>query len=894
MNSMTRNTHLRVVISFLMTIIVFLGLSASISLLPPFGDLIHPSGILWNSAKTADPNGEFTLEFESPYLKNPVSIYYDEWGVPHIYAKTKTDLYFAIGYVQAKDRLFQLDFQHRLMYGKLSEIIGPATIELDKEFRFLGIPELAEKSVSFYREKAKTDPKYAEIVNEFEAYAAGVNAYINNMGDNLPFEMVLLNYRPEPWKAEYTAAFAYFMSWVLTLDYYDLIAEQLADKIESAHDLNTFFELFPMEPYLQNYVIPGYGNDTWPLTPNPERSKTKTTILGAANTALDEDLLNMALQQLNEARKAEIASTLKTAFQLLRSWNQDLKPYEDAFVGSNNWVVGPNKTASGKVILMNDMHLSWTFPHIWYEVHQTVEEDNISVFGYALVGVPYVISGHNQHVAWGFTNVGPDFSDLYYYRWKDDTHQEYWYNGNWKTVERRKEIIEVRGEDPVEYIVNSTVHGPLFEDDNGRPLALRWAAAKNATVVFAIRGFNYATNWNEFKAALNNFDTPPQNIVYGDKDGNFGITAAGHYPIRRTVDTNETWLPIFPVNGSAGRYEWTDFINTYEEMPHALNPAQGYAASANQRTAGPQYPQFIAMFQADPYRGRRINEFLRNGNDFTVEDMKSLQLDILDTAARSFIGMLLEDVQGRESTLSQDAQVALNLVKNWNFIMDKDATPPLVWAFFRDVLLDEVFGDEWQQMDAEGLPFPQLVTLEYIALTNKSSRWFDDINTTDKTETRADIFIRALERGVKNLKKVFGDDWSSKKWGDYHFLHVPHLTGAGGPFDALVPPPQPHGGSWTTVNVASDRASNPGEDKATYARGGPSERIITDFANLPESLSSIPTGNSGNPFSKHWDDQFDPHRTGQYHQQYFYMNPEELKANVKTIESIWHLIPRAK
>ena len=884
MSSMARQTHAKLGVTFLLMLVVFFGFSAAIPPLPPLGDLIHPSGVLWNAAKTADPTGEFTLEFDSPYLKNPVTIYYDEWGVPHIYAKTKTDLYFAMGYVQAKDRLFQMDFQHRLMYGELSEVVGSATLDLDREFRFLGIAQLAEKSMAHYREMAKTNPKYAAIVSDIDAYTAGVNAYIESMGDNLPFEMVILNYRPEPWKPEYTAAFAYFMSWVLTLDYYDVTAERLADKIESAYGMNAFFELFPMEPYLQNYVVPGYGNDTWPL----ENSSSLTF----SQRGIDENLLNMALQQLDEARKADITSTLKSAFQLLKRWNQHLKPYEDVFIGSNNWVVGPSKTASGKVMLMNDMHLSWTFPHIWYEVQQTVEEDNISVFGYALVGVPYVISGHNQHVAWGFTNVGPDFVDMYYYKWKDDTYQEYWYNGEWKRVEQRKEIINVRGGEPVEYIVNETVHGPLFEDDNGRPLALRWAAARNSTVVLAIRGFNYAKNWDDFRTSLSLFDTPPQNIVYGDEDGNFGITAAGHYPIRKTLDTNETWLPIFPVNGSAGRYEWVDFIDTYDEMPHSFNPAQGYAASANQRTAGSKYPYFIAMFQADPYRGRRINEFLRNGDDFTVEDMKRLQLDVLDTAARSFIGMLLEDVKGKESSLSADAQTAVNLVKNWDFTMDKDATPPLVWAFFRDVLKDEVWGDEWKQMGAEDLPYPQLVTLEYLALTNKTSHWFDDVNTTDKIETRADIFIRALERGVANLKKVFGADWASKKWGDYHFLQIPHLTGAGGPFDALVPPPQPHGGSWATVNVASDRASNPGEDKATYARGGPSERIITDFADLPNSLSSIPTGNSGNPFSKHWADQFDRHRNGEYHKQYFYLDPEKLMANVSSIESTWHLKPK--
>ncbi len=881
-----KNPHVKLFVTFLLMMIVYLGFSASISPLPPFGDLIHPSGRLWNAAKTADPSGEITVDFKSEYLKNEVTVYYDEWGVPHIYAKTKTDLYFAMGYLQAKDRLFELDFQRRLMYGELSEVFGPATLDLDKEFRFLGIGRLAEKSMTHYRERSKIDPRYAQIVNELEAYAAGVNAYISSLGDDPPFEMVILNYRPEPWKPEYTAAFAYFMSWILTLDYYDLVAEQLADEIEAQYGLAAFFELFPMQQNLQVYVVPGYGNDSWPLNRSTSDQDEKLE-------SVNRDLLDVALRQLEEARKAEIASTLQNVLLLMKRWNQEIKPPQKSMIGSNNWVVGPDKTASGEVILMNDMHLLWTFPHIWYEVHQTIKDDDISLYGYALVGVPYIISGHNQHVAWGFTNVAADFVDMYFYKWKDTSHEEYWYDDQWQAVQQRVETINVRGKDPVQYVINETVHGPLFEDDNGRPLALRWAAAKNSTVVLALQTFNYATNWKEFRKGLDLFDTPPQNIVYGDKDGNFGITAAGHYPIRRTLDTNESWLPIFPVNGSAGRYEWVDFIDTYEEMPHTLNPSQGYAASANQRTAGASYPYFISIFQDDGYRARRINEFLRKGNNFTMEDMKRLQLDIVDTAARSFLGMLLEDVQGREDQLSSAAKTAIDLIKNWDVTMDKDETAPLIWAFFRDVLRDEVFGDEWRQIGAEDLPYPQLVTLEYISLTNASSRWFDDIFTTDKVETRADIFIRALEHGVQNLIRVFGNEWSSKKWGDYHFLQITHITGADSPFNVLVPQPQPLDGSWATVNVAPDMANHPGEDTAVYSRVGPSERIIIDFSDLSNSLSSIPTGNSGNPFSKHWDDQFDRHLNGKYHKQYFYLNELDLQANVGKIEVIWYLRPKS-
>ncbi len=880
-------TFVKPIVSFILVLLVFMTMSMPLGSLPPLGDVIDPSGGIWAAGKDAAIKEKVVITNE--FLNAPVKVYYDNFGVPHIYAKTDRDMYFVTGYLHAKDRLFQLDFQHRLMYGELSEVIGRDTLELDKEFRFLGIPQLAESTLLYYKTLASNgDINAQKALDELNAYTEGINAYISSIGNDLPLEMRLLNYRPRLWKPEYTIAFTYFMSWVLTLDYYDLEVQRLVDTVGERYGINTLFsELFPIDGVLQYYIVPGYGNDTYPLnTTNVQKAKIPKSFI----------------QQIKENKRARIESTMKKILDHAKKLNILSGPMKFAFAGSNNWAIGKNKSTTGYSIHMNDMHLSWRFPGIWSEIHQYTAESDLNLFGYTLVGVPYVVSGHNQYVAWGHTNVGPDFVDMYYYTWKDDTYQEYWYKDHYEAVKQRVEKIKVRGHGTIEYIVNSTRHGPLFMTSDGEPMAVRWAAAKNLTVALAIRQFNRARNWQDFKIGLSLFDSPPQNIAYADFEGNVAITAAGHYPIRSDVSTTDTKIPpwsvtskplwnLIPVNGSTGKYEWVDWVDTYDEMPHAFNPEQGYVASANQKTAGPLYKHFIAAFQADGYRGRRINEFIRAKSKVSVEDMKTLQRDVVDTAARSFVKMLLEDVSAVKDSQSTDVKDAIDILANWKtYEMKKNLTAPLVWAFFRDVLLDEVFGDEWDAANATGYHYPQLVTLEYIALTNKTSKWFDDERTTDKVETRSDIFLRALIHAVNNLKKVFGDNWKTKVWGDYHFKKVPHLTESKA-LEVLLPDPVPADGSWTTVNVAYDVARRPGVDKVVYSTGGPSERIINDFSDLPNSLSSLPTGNSGNPFSKHWDDQYYQHHVEYgYHIQAVYNNPADLRANVK-IESIWIFNP---
>jgi len=832
-----------------------------ISIIAPLGNIIFPGNGIWRVP------GEVP-EYETIYFKNltdNVYVYRDEWGVPHVYAKNENDMSFALGYVHAQDRIFQMDMARRQIRGKLSEVVGELALESDKFNLAMGMEYWAEKTLEDLIEKSENDE--LDYLDSFYYYVDGVNHYINTHKYEYPIEYGILGFKPTKWGLLDSLCFSKYMSKMLTWEYEDLY--NLVN-FEALEELGTgkYDELFSLfQPY-QIPIVPDYGiyNDSKNLLnavgggPKPSRAVIDTVSNFLSNVEKIE-----SEKYLIELRKNEI-------------------------IGSNNWVVDGVKSSTGKPILCNDMHLAWNLPGIWYEAHLIAEKEKLHTYGFTLAGVPIPIVGHNEYVGWGLTNTGYDVMDWYLYEEKDDDH--YILNGVEKEYKKRTYHIKVKGKKPVEFIVKKTVHGPVLNDfldedildpyDDDIVLATQWTGNQITEELQALYGFNHAENRVDFNESSTHFQNPAQNIVYADIDGNIAIRPTGKVPIRK--NSNGTF-PHDASNNDDG--DWINYIDILD-LPHSENPAQHYLASANQIVAGPDWnysKYFLQNSYASGYRARRINELLNNSEDGTVgiEKMKEIQLDVKSSAAKAFTPYLInatEDYADKTSIMEE----ILTHLKNWNYKMDKDLAAPTIYRKWRDLMMDYTFDDEWDEYGA--ISKPQLNVLEKL-MKNETSEWFDDIST-GKVEDRDDIVIKALEDAIDFLEDYYdSDDVYTWRWGDIHKLIFEHISGSS--FSTLGKGPFEGDGEGYTVNPSWVDISE-GEGRAY---GGASERLIVDFSDIKNSLSVIPSGQRGLSNSKHYSDQLEElFLQGKYHRQYFYEDRDDFPKD--HIESTIVFTPTAK
>ncbi|MEJ2250747.1 MAG: penicillin acylase family protein [Candidatus Lokiarchaeota archaeon] len=810
-------------------VLVFVIFSVPLLTIQSLGSLLFPGNGVWKT-----PSGPSDEIISVPGMKDEVIVIRDEWGIPHIYAKYDEDLFFIQGYLQAQDRYFQMDMFRRQVRGKLSEILGPAALETDKLHLAMGMEYWANKTEQYMRQLNDNFTK--RFFRIFDRYVDGINYYLETHKNTKPFEYYLLNFEPEKWSTLDTFCLVQEMARQLSWNYYDLYRYTNLQALGSANYSELFGTILPY----QIPVCPNYGSFAKPPT-------IKTSYM-ESNQQLRKSILSFL---------AEIEKIDSERYLIER---------ED-FKGSNNWVVDGTKSATGKPILCNDMHLAWMLPGIWTEQHLVSEESNINSYGFAIPGMPMVAVGHNEHVAWGFTNTGFDVLDWYYYNVVDNEH--YIYNGTVTKYQYQNYKINVKGEDVIKFKVKETVNGPVLNDFLGSSIpdnldkqniiiASKWTGNEIFLNLLAGYGFNMAKNRNDFDQASENWDTLAQNIVYADIDGNIGIRPTGKVPIR--ANSNGT----FPLNGSKGEGEWIGYI-PFDQLPHTENPSQHYLASANQISAGLDYnysQYFLQNNYADGYRARRINEILNNTDNIDIEIMKQLQFDVNSSAAKAFLPSLIE-VLNNFYTSSPPAEVsnALTILENWHYNMDKNLAAPTIYRKWRDYFYDLTFNDEINKYElARG---PQLVILEYLMKEQQNSHWFDNVSTTGIKETRNQTMIRAFNLTVKWLTNFYNtNDPNNWKWGLIHQLYFPHLTG----LKALSAGPFSGNGEGYTVNPANANIEN----GVGYAQGGASERMIIDLNNLENSISVIPSGQIGLTNSPHYTDQLtELFLKGKYHSQYF-------------------------
>ena len=742
-------------------------------------------------------------------LQSEVTVIRDKWGIPHLYASNTHDLFFAQGYVHAQDRFWQMEFWRRIGSGRLSEVLGESALGSDRFIRTLGWHRTAA------RELEQLDDETRSIL---EAYAEGVNAYLSSHRHRLGLEFTLLGltgtqFDPEPWTPLNTLTWAKVMAWDLGGN---MDAELLRAHIVARLGSDALDTL--VRPYPHDHPV---------IVPHPLGQGTLESVPAAAFAP----------------------------FVLGRGEG----------IGSNNWVVAGSRTETGQPILANDPHLAIQMPSIWYEIGLHCEPVGAScpynVVGSSFAGCPGVIIGHNERIAWGVTNLGPDVQDLFIERVNPDNLNQYEYQGQWLDMEIIREEIRVAGrKEPVVVNARLTRHGPIINDVVGgtqedwsfgwQPLALSWTALQPGTLLRSVILLDQARNWEEFRRALSYWDVPSQNFVYADVEGNIGYQAPGRIPIRAKGNGS------MPVPGWSGDYEWVDDV-PFDKLPRAYNPSEGYLVTANNAVVGPDYPYFLSMDWDAGYRAQRIVELIEADPSLSVADMQTIQGDNSPLYARGVLPYL--------RTLSSDDRrlaQALDLLRAWDGRAVRDSSAAALFEAFRLHLTELTFGDE---LGDQLLSEARRSVMEALSdlLPDPASPWFDD-QTTAQVETRDEIMLRALEAAVDELTDRLGKEMNRWRWGELHTATFQNqsLGKSGirliekifnrGPVEA--------DGTLATVNNTGYRLDRP------YAVSSvPSYRQVVDLQDFSRSVSMHTTGQSGHPYHRHYDDMIDPWRNIQYH-----------------------------
>jgi penicillin amidase len=752
-----------------------------------------------------------------PGLHAPVEVLRDRWGVPHIYGRGIHDLLFAQGFVHAQDRLWQMEFNRRLVAGRLSEVVGQATAPVDCWMRILGMRRAAEAGLGLLR---------GDIRAELDAYVAGINAFIGR--GKLPIEFTLLRYQPEPWAIADSLAWAKMMSWTLSVNWEsEILRAQLIARLGPAHAAE-----------LEGGWLPD-----WP------------TILPAEWRAFSE-IGRAALARAEAARPF-------------------VGPAPQDGVGSNNWVIAGARTFTHKPLLANDMHLLMAIPSIWYENHLVVQTDapstgsegELDVTGVTFPGIPYVVAGHNAHVAWGFTNGFPDVQDLYmeHLRRSDDGQVQYEFQGEWRAAQVRREEVRVKGAAPITQEVVSTRHGPIINvlapDFIGeQPLALRWTSSEPDTLVHAIWGMNRARSCGEFREALRDWAAPAQNTVYADTAGHIGYSFPGKVPIRAKGDGS------VPVPGWTGEYEWVGYV-PFEELPHLYDPPAGYIVTANNRVAGADYPYFIGHEFCMGDRAQRITELIEARDKINVAYVRRMHFDLVSPTARA----IADHISG---LVCDDAELmtVAKMMTGWDGDLAADSPQAAIYEVFMRrciaLLLRDKLGADLAARYAGKGPTPGLAGSSFFGqrswewlqktLATPDSHWFD----LGHGERRDDIISLALRETVDFLKERLGPASSDWAWGKLHQIRFSHTMGQ---VAALAPlfnrGPFPLGGDGNTIWATGSGMAALGSDQVV----GPPFRLIADLADWRDSSGLLAPGNSGQPGSRHYDDQIGAWFTGEYH-----------------------------
>ncbi len=728
-------------------------------------------------------------------LDAKVTIRRDRWGVPHVHAQNRHDLFLAQGFVHAQDRLWQMELNRRAARGTLSTVFGPITLETDRLSRTFGFARLARATLDLLEDQARSD---------LAAYIAGVNAFLASQ-PLLPIEFSLLQHRPQPWEMLDTLAYAHLQMWALT---HGAIAELVQAQL-----------LQQVNPELVKDLLMTYP-DNFPAT---------------------------------------LPDGIEENAQWIDAWRGTAVPWQNPFHGkgnldgagrgSNAWVIAPEHSQSGGALMANDMHLPMGTPSIWHFQHLR-SDDGVHVAGFTQPGLPYVMVGHNGQIAWSATLAYTDCEDLFMERLHPENPTLYQSGEAWRPLEQIEEEIVIRFRQPHKEVVSLTHHGPLIHkllEGDVEPLAYNSTALRGIASVDGFGWLNAAANWDEFVTAASRIKAPPLNLLYADKAGNIGHWVTGRVPIRAAGDGS------LPAPGYAASHEWTGTV-PFNEMPHALNPKEGMIISANHRLLPPEKSSHnLGKLWRNGYRAERIRQLLSGETKVDVAACRRIQLDQLSLPGLQLVALLDE----LEPT-HPDAQLALSLLRQWDGrlapesiggtifqVLIEQLTPTLLQHNVPSSLLPALLGQGISDVLHPVNEFQGYVLVNVLKiLSGAPSPWLDSVTTRSK------VMEQCLVEATAVLRQTLGTDPAGWQWGLLHKVTFRHALGLLSPFDQVFNVgPFPVGGDGNTVAQAGMRPNSFASDAI-----GVSSRFIIDLSAMEQAEAMLAPGQSGHPGSPHYDD----------------------------------------
>lgn len=809
--------YFKLLLSLVISVALIYLLNNNIGSIPPLGKLLSPQHGLWRNGDIASDYTNATLNL--PNLKGKAHIYFDKRLVPHIFASNEEDAFYLQGYIHAKYRLWQMEFQTHAAAGRLTELVGAKALPLDRKMRRLGMVYAAHIAVA----ESQKDPLTKLATDR---YTEGVNAYINTLQPkDYPIEYKLLNYSPEQWNPLKTALLLKYMS-------YDLAGFEDDFEKENAKQLLT---------KLQYEIAYEYGNDSLsPITP-------KGTLIAAPSVALT--IPASADSAYFNYKKETISNGILDA----------TKPNKNN--GSNNWAVSGSKTKSGKPILCNDPHLGLNLPSLWYELQ--IHTPTYNTYGASFPGAPGVIIGFNDSCSFGFTNAMRDVRDYYEITFKDASKKEYWFNIAWQPSRLQYDTFTIKsGTIYIDTVAYTKTFGPVMYDasfrgtgisnskvsrTNGKNYAVKWMAHYPSNELRTFLLLNRSKSFADYEAAIKTFVCPGQNMIFASHNGDIAIKQQGLFPAKwyRQGD--------FPMPGTDSTYLWQGMITDAENVMNK-NPERGYVSSCNQYPYDTKvYPYYLGGNY--PFtRGYTVNKYLNNMSSITPQDMQKMQNDNYNVQAQMLLPILLRNIQ--ESKLNAAAKSYLTMLKTWNYRADVQEVGPTLYTQWQAAIHKAIWDDELAA--SNNTVTPEKSTLLDALRRDSTMPYIDNITTTAK-ETLPQIVTETFVALIPTWDALLKDN--KLAWSTYKSTYAKHLIDV----DKKMP--------FSRFNLNIGGGSN--IINATTENHGPSWRMIVHMTNKVEAYGVYPGGQSGNPGSTYYDNFLDTWASGKYYTLWL-MQPNEV------------------
>ncbi len=731
--------YAKLIISFILTIGFFFVLNTKLGTIPPIGKFLNPYSGIWQNETTEATSGNAYI----PGLKDKVTVHYDEQLIPHVFAQNESDLYKAQGYITAKHRLWQIEFQTFAAAGRLSEFVGEKALDYDRRERRRGMGYGADQAIAYMEKYDK------ETLGYIQDYADGVNAYISQLKpEDFPVEYKLLDYKPEAWTPKKTALLLMYMTKMLAG--YDVDLEY-----------TNALRLLGKDNF--DLLFPDFFDVTDPIIPK----ETDWSFIDVPQTPLPES-----------------QAVLDTIVETIAKPNPDN--------GSNNWAVSGAKSVTGNPILANDPHLGLNLPSIWFVMQLSTPNHN--AFGATIPGALGVISGFNQNIAWGETNATRDVIDWYKVEFNKD-RTKYKYDNEWKDVSIRVEDIKIKGKENYKDTVLYTHHGPVVYDKNFKSdkelagYAMKWIGHEGGNNQKTFIELNKAKNYDEYVQALQYWNAPAQNFVFASTEGDIALWIQGKFPNKWEGQGK------FLMDGSNPENDWQSYI-PQQFNAHTKNPDRGFVSSANQHPVDESYPYYVFNDGYETYRNRVINDYFNSKDKFSVADFKNLHNNNYNLKAAEIVPYMIEHMD--TSSLTEEEMSIYNEIKAWKFNNDIDEVGPSIFRQWYGKLYNLV----WDEFDVEDTALAPPFTYQtiYLLKNNGDNEFMDIVETKDKTETAKDLFLIAFKDAASQLIKIKKEK-GDYKWANYKGTYVGHLLQ---PLPAFSRLNIPIGGDRNIVNATSE------------------------------------------------------------------------------------------